>query len=833
MDNQSVSVSQANTSGQGESAEALSSLGHAAHREGKSERAIEFFSQAVLRDPQDATLRWNRAACYFAVGRYDEAARDYREASRLKPDSAAYQNDLGVVLARQGRPEEAAVCYREAIRVNPEFPDAHNNLGNALRIRGKSDEAIDCYREALRLRPNYPEAHNNLGIAYRSKGKLNEAVACYQEALRLRPAYPEAHHNLGIALGAQGRHDAAVACFRQAIRLKPDYSEALVSLGGALVDMNRPEEAASAYREAIRIRPQDARAHKCLGISLARQNKVEEAIPNYQEAIRLRPDYSDAHNDLGIAFARLNRFEDAVASYRKALDFRPNYAEAHNNLGNALRNLGKFDDAIASYGRALELKPNYADAYNNRGIAFAEVARFDEAVESYSRCIKLRPHHVDAHLNRALTWLRQGNFAQGWAEYEWRLRKRNVSSQPPTQPLWNGFPIAGLRILLIHEQGLGDSIHFIRYAPLLKERGATVYFECPPRLVKLLERMPGIDKLIPIGQERPEHDFHVPLLTLPGLLGTSLEAMPARTPYLEPDPELVAYWKRELAVYPEFKVGINWQGNPGYAGDFHRSMALRFFAPLAKVPGVRLFSIQKNDGLSQLDQLDDAFSVVNLGSRLDETSGPFMDTAAVMKNFDLFVTSDTAVAHLAGALGVPVWVALSKAPGWQWMYGREDSPWYPTMRLFRQEQLLNWPPVFDRIAQELTKLVPRSLRARSIGVKVSPGELFERIAKMEIELQRSSDEMSRRAYQADLALLVETRDRLFPKNEEIEAIAVELRDAISTVQTIEEALSGMESAADLGGNFITQVRSLAHARDRWKQLHAKIDLLLLNSDPEM
>jgi len=384
-------------------------------------------------------------------------------------------------------------------------------------------------------------------------------------------------------------------------------------------------------------------------------------------------------------------------------------------------------------------------------------------------------------------------------------------------------------MLLIHEQGLGDSIHFIRYAPLLKARGATVFFECPPRLAKLLERTPGIDKIIPIGQERPEHDVHVPLMTLPGLMGTSLESLPVNIPYIEPPSELVEHWRRELAVYPEFKVGINWQGNPGYAGDFHRSMALRFFAPLAKVPGIRLFSLQKNDGLSQLQQLGDAFSVVDLGTQLDEVNGPFMDTAAVMKNLDLFVTSDTAVAHLAGALGVPVWVVLSKAPGWQWMFGREDSPWYPTMRLFRQERLLDWPPVFERIAQELTKVIPPSLRARSIGVRVSPGELFERIARAEIDLELAPDEMSRRACQTDLAQLKEIRDRTFPSTSQLEALAGELRGAISTVQTAEETLRACEKAGDFGAAFVEQARALAGARERWGQLRREIDSLLLAS----
>jgi tetratricopeptide (TPR) repeat protein len=811
-----------------EAPDSLFAMGLAARREGQHERAVEMFGRAIEAAPGNAEYRWNYAAACFALKRFDEAVEAYGEASRLSPGSAAYRNDIGVVLARQGKHDEAAECYREAIRLNPAFPDAHNNLGNAIRVKGRLDEAVACYQEALRLRPAYPEAHNNLGIALRHKGKLAEAVASYQEALRLRPAYPEAHNNLGLALAAQGRHEAAAVCYQQAARLKPDYTEAILNLAGAWNDLNRHDDAVNAYRQAIRSRPNDARAHKNLGITLARQEKLDDAIASYREAIRLRPNFADAHNDLGIALARKQQFEDAAASYREALKHRPNYAEAHNNLGNALRNLGRFDEALAAYDRAVELKPNYADAFNNRGIAFAEQGRFDDAVASYARCLKLRPTHVDAHLNRSLTWLRQGNYALGWAEYEWRHRKRNAAPKTQVQPLWNGYPPSGQRILLVCEQGLGDTLQFIRYAPLLKERGATVIFECPSKLMKVLGTMHGIDQLYPQGQDPPEHDMYALLMTVPGLLGTAPDAIPAQVPYLEADPGLVAQWKRELAVYPEFKVGINWQGNRKYAGDFHRSMPLRHFAALARVPGVRLFSLQKYDGLEQLKALDGAFPVVDLGSRLDEATGPFMDTAAVLMNLDLFVTSDTAVAHLAGALGVPVWVPLSSAPGWQWMLAREDCPWYPTMRLFRQPRLGEWPAVFDRIAAELARLVPASARARSIGVRITPGELIERIAIREHEAGDTEDESARAAVLAELANLVATRETMLAQSPALTDLTAQVNATVRAIRTAEESVRTFESAGEFGPRFIVSARAAAAARAQLIELRREVDRLALD-----
>jgi Flp pilus assembly protein TadD len=661
-----------------------------------------------------------------AQGRHDDAISAFGQALHVEPDNPDLHNELGIALARRRRFDDAATSYRHALRLQPGHPDAHNNLGNALRNLGRLDEAVACFREALRLRPHYPEAYNNLGIALTRQGKFDEAFGSYRQALRLRPSYAEAHNNLGLAHAARGKHEPAVLCYQQALCLKADYLDAAANLGESLTHLGRHAEAVATFEQAVKARPADARLRKMLGIALARSERLDDAVASYREAIRLRPAYPEAYNDLAIALARQGRHAEAVECYRKAIEYRPRYAEAHNNMGNALRNLGHFDESLVCYRNALEIKPAYADAHNNRGIAFAELGRFDEAVASYTECIRLRPNHVDAHMNRALTWLRKGDFAQGWAEYEWRWRKRSLTSRPLHMPQWNGFPLKGRRLLVFPEQGNGDVIQFVRYARLLKEQGATVILECPERLVKLLARCPHIDHLVPQGQPLPDYDVYAPLLTLPGFLDTAPETVPAQVPYVYADPDLVERWRGELGAVRAFKVGINWQGNPKYAGDRHRSIPLARFEALARVPGVRLYSLQKNHGSEQLAELAGKFPVEDLGSRLDETTGPFLDTAAVLKNLDLFITSDTAVAHLAGALGVPVWVALSTTADWRWMTERDDNPWYPTMRLFRQSKHMDWAPVFERMSAELGHLVPRSARTPSILAEVAEGELIDR-----------------------------------------------------------------------------------------------------------
>ncbi len=800
-------------------------LGVILARSCRLDEAAACFEQALQGAPQLAGAARNLGTVRAVQGRTNEAIAAFERAVELRGDDADLHNELGILLVRRRRFPEAIARYQEALRLRPDFADAHNNLGNALRQAGKLDEAIPCYQEALRLRPHYPEAYNNLGIALKHKGKLDEAIWHYQEALRLKPDYAEAFHNLGLAHASRGQLDASMVCFQQAARLRPDYVEAHHHWGNALADRGRLAEAVERYRAAVRLRPDNPVVHKSLGAALAKMEKYDEAIAEFLEALRLRPAYPEACNDLGITYSRQGRFEEAAVAYRQAVQHRARYPEAHNNLGNALRNLGRFDESLPCYRRAIELNPKYADAHNNLGIAYAELGRFAEAVASYTECIRLRPNHVNAHMNRALTWLRMGEFDLGWAEYEWRWKKRSLSSRPLYTPQWNGFSLAGRRILLITEQGFGDTFQFIRYAPLLKEQGATVMLECPEKLMKVLGRCPGIDRMIAVGSPRPEHDVHIPLLTVAGLINTTLEKLPATVPYVHPDPGLLASWRDELAQIDGFKVGINWQGNPKYAGDFHRSIPLAHFEPLARVPGVRLISLQQNFGIEQLEQLDGRFPVIELGSRLDRTTGSFMDTAAVMKNLDLFITSDTAVAHLAGALGIPVWLMLSSTPDWRWSSTREDCPWYPTMRLFRQAEHRQWGPVFQRVAAELARIVPPDRLSPRAGlpVEVAPGELLDKFTILQIKSERIDDPDKLRHVRRELAILSEARGRSDYAWAEVADLEAELKAVNEALWTIEDEIRDCERAGDFGAKFIELARSVYKTNDRRAAIKRRIN----------
>jgi tetratricopeptide (TPR) repeat protein len=613
--------------------------------------------------PADLTALVALAQREHHAGRLDEAATAYRKILAIRPDVAEVRNDLGIILAQAGKLDLAAAQFDKAIALKPDLPEAHFNLGNVLKDRGRLSEAAARFEQALALRPNYAEAHNNLGIVSRDQGKLDQAKAHYEHAIALRPDYAEAHNNLGNILWKQDKLDEAAARFEYAIALRPGYAE----------------------------------AHNNLGNVLLQQDKLEQAVARFEHAIALWPDYTEAHSNLGSALWKQGKLDEAVTRFEQALALRPDYVEAHNNLGNVFAQQDKLDQAVARFQHAIALRPDFADAHCNLAKVLLTQYQVDQATARYEQALALRPDYADAQHGLAACYLLEGNYERGWPAYEGRLRMPGIFS-PPSIPRWTGQPLAGRRILLLTEQGLGDTIQFVRYARLLKERGARVVLAAQPALGGLLASHPDVDELVLLGSavEVPRCDYYLPLLSAPCELRTDASTIPCQVPYLWADPKLTDQWRQELAAVDGFKIGIIWQGSRTYSVDRWRSIPLARFAPLAALPGVRLISLQKGFGSEQVATVD--FPVLDLSSRLDETAGPFMDTAAVIRNLDLVVAPNTGIAHLAGALGAPVWVALHFAPDWRWLRDRDDSPWYPTLRLFRQKALGQWPEVFERIA---------------------------------------------------------------------------------------------------------------------------------------
>jgi hypothetical protein len=472
-----------------------------------------------------------------------------------------------------------------------------------------------------------------------------------------------------------------------------------------LAGQKHPQERIGILRRALELYPDCAEAHCSLGNLLYGQGKHADAVRSFWTALQCRPDYADAWNNLGGTLISLGRIPEATVVLRQAVRYSPISAEVCNNLGQALAEQGRFREATAYLEKALRLKPRYADAHVNLANVYSDLGRHAEAMAALELALFFEPGSAVAHCCRALGWLQTADFEKGWQEWEWRWQLNKGPSRSLPKPRWDGSDLAGRTILLHREQGIGDLVQFVRYAMLVKQRGGKVIVECPSQLIRLCSSCLGVDSVIAAGSTLPDFDVQAPLMSLPGILGRNLATVPATVPYLLAEDDLIQKWRLLMKDAEGFKIGIAWQGNPRYRKDRHRSIPLARFAPLARVDGVRLISLQKGPGVEQLGTLSKLFPVTDFGGELDTKSGAFMDTAAIMKNVDLVVTSDTSIAHLAGALGVRVWVALSKVADWRWLLDREDSPWYPTMRLFRQTKLGDWDTVFQRIACEVKKLI--------------------------------------------------------------------------------------------------------------------------------
>jgi len=542
-----------------------------------------------------------------------------------------------------------------------------------------------------------------LGLQHHRRGALDEAGQLYRQVLQAEPQHPEALCYLGVVAYQVGRPDLALENISRSITLKPGVAAFHRYLGLAYEALGRTQDAVASYEQALRCDPEDADAHNNLGVALQRLGRPAEATACFERAVRCNPDSAEACSNLGAAYQHQGRLAEAIASFHHAARCKPDFAPVYVNLGMAYLTEGMLDEAVAFNRQAVLLKPDYAEAYYNLGVAFQRLHRLDDALANFQQALRLNSDFAMAHLGRAHTLLLAGDFAQGWPEHEWRARcpPFGTPSLRGPQPAWDGSALGGRILLLRAEQGIGDTLQFIRYASVIKlQRGqGRIIVEAQAPVLPLLRTCPGVDQTIAQGDSPPPFDVQALLLSLPGLLGTSLANVPADVPYLAADPALVAHWRSELSHVQGFKVGIVWQGSSMHLQDRRRSISLPEFAPLATVEGVHLFSLQVGPGHEQLAALAGRFPVTDLGVRFDSTS--FADAAAVVMTLDLVVTVDTALAHLAGALGVPVWVVLPFSPDWRWLLGREDSPWYPSMRLFRQAHPGDWAEVFLRIREAL------------------------------------------------------------------------------------------------------------------------------------
>jgi Tfp pilus assembly protein PilF len=461
-------------------------------------------------------------------------------------------------------------------------------------------------------------------------------------------------------------------------------------------DLERAEECC---RKVLRVEPSAAEAWYLLGAVKQLGNQCAESVGEYLRALSLDPRHVGARTNLGLALLALGKVAPAKVHLREAIRLDPAFAQAYNNLGTAHQTEGELEQAAACFRRVLELRPGSLEAIDNLGGTLHAMGELEQAVECYETALAIDPDRSESNFYRGLTWLTMGELKRGWEGYQRRFDCKGYPILEFRQPLWDGTPLDGRGILLYADQGLGDSIQFVRYSSLIHEKGGHAVVVCQKSLERILMSCPHVEAAVTEGAVVPDLDVYLPISSLPAIFETSLATIPNDVPYLFADPRLVKSWGAELGSYQGFKIGVCWQGNPAHAKDRDRSFPLARLEPVAQVKGVRLFSLQTGRGAEQLGEVGGRFAITDLGGRL----GDLMDTAAVMKNLDLMITPDTALAHLAGALGVPAWVALPFAPDWRWLLEREYSPWYPSIRLFRQQRWGDWDGVFQCMAGELKK----------------------------------------------------------------------------------------------------------------------------------
>jgi tetratricopeptide (TPR) repeat protein len=673
-------------------------------------------------------------------GRLLEAIESYRRLLASEPRNSDALHLLGVAMAKMGRPEEALEAIASAARLQPDNPSIHANLGNALSGLGRHDEAVACFDRALALSPDFAVALHARGLAQLRLGQLEAAVLSLDQALRLAPANAsmhsdlavalerldrkeearrhleratflnpksvEAQHNLALLQAAQGALQEALASLDRALALQPRHAPIHANRGNVLADLGRTQEAIASYDQALALQPRNVLALTSRGRLLLRE-KPAQALANFDAVLALEREDFAANFYRGVALTLLERDAEALMSFERALSLNPSSAEVLNNKGVTLSRLNRSAEGLECFRAALASEPENMQALTNGANTLTTLKRFAEAQQWFDRALALKPHDPELGWGKGRLLLSLGQFKQGWPLYEQRLHLTHLR---PLQrhldlPRWVADePITGKTLLVHAEQGLGDTLQFCRYIPLLEARGAKVIFEVQPALQKLLRTLAMQGEILAFDEPLPPFDLSTPLLSLPLLLGTELASIPAAVPYLRSDKARVAAWRARLGELPGLKVGIAWQGNVetekqgGFAG---RSFELTAAAPLAHLSGVTLVSLQKGPGSEQRAQVDFGDQVLQLTDPWEVGAEEVLDTAALMTALDLIVTSDTATAHLAGALGLPVWVVLAASADWRWLTDRDDSPWYPTMRLFRQTDAGVWPEVFERVAREL------------------------------------------------------------------------------------------------------------------------------------
>jgi len=698
-------------------AAAHTNLAYALHGQGRSREAAKALQQALKLEDAQADAHYLGAMLATETGAHDEAERHYRRALDINPAMEAASLELCVLLAGQGRFDDAIAIVKRGVAHHPGNSQLHFYLGNLQHELGQHDAAIASFRLAQSLDPESAALLNNLGLALI---RLNapecaaETLAVHEQLVQLWPDSAEVHNNLGLSRQRCSDHAGACGDFEHALKLAPDMLQARVNLANALFKTGKTEDALTQCRQALAMDASFVNAHLQLGLMLQQLKQWDEAEACYRKALAVDANHIEALNNLAVLLQGRERFADSISLLENALRIAPQSAWAHYNMATSINALARrtsviaeklslFEQACKYFEQAIAIDPHNIGSLIGIAAIKMDLMQVEDTLPLYERIFSIEPANPMARCNHGIALLTLGRFADGWRDFEYRWEMgQDLIHLESAQPHWQaGIDLAGKILLLYAEQGLGDTMQFVRYASMLTQRGATVWLKVQPPLKLLLASCPGVSRVFSIGDDIPPFDFLCPMLSVPGIVGTDLESIPADTPYLKATPARIAHWRDRLGQHKAFRVGLVWAGEPRKDQpevaliDRMRSLHFNQLRPLLEVPGIEFHSVQV--GHDAAAQLTDAPQVINHAADLFD----FQETAALVEQLDLVICADTSTAHLAGAIGKSVWLLNRYNTCWRWLRDRQDSPWYPGMRLFRQPALGDWDSVISSVKAAL------------------------------------------------------------------------------------------------------------------------------------
>jgi tetratricopeptide (TPR) repeat protein len=613
---------------------------------------------------------------------------------------------LAIVCSELNKFELAEKFFKTSLSIDASFPPLYQNYGLFLSKTKRFDKAIEQFNVALHLSPNFAPVYNDRGNALKNLQKLDDAITDYNRSINLAPGVFGFYINRGDAFLKNKQLSAALSDFERAIKLNPSFGDAYSGRGDVFTELKRYDEAFAAYDKALSLKPDLENAWCGRGNVFWNLKRYDEAFAAYDKALSLKPDLENAWCGRGNVFTVLNRYDEALAAYDKALSLKPDLENAWRGRGEVFTELKRYDEAFAAYDKALSIKPDSAAVYTSRAYTLHILTRNNEALNSLDRAIELDPTEAQAHYNRGLVLLTLGDYAEAWEEYEWRKKlPRPHGNRTFAQPALSSLEsIEGGTVFLYGEQGLGDHIHFCRYAKLVSDNGAKVVLEAPKPLFHLFKSLDGRLELIEVGQSVPPFDYHCSLMSLPRVFRTTLENVPDKVPYLFAEPNKITAWASKLGTKSKLRIGLVWSGGfrPNqpevWPINQRRNMPLAQFCPLRDLDA-DFYSLQKGEpAVSELKELLrsgwNGPAIIDWTDKLND----FSDTAALMENLDLIISVDTSTAHLAGAMAKPVWLLNRFDIEWRWL---PNSPWYPTLKLYRQKEADNWDDVIENVKTDL------------------------------------------------------------------------------------------------------------------------------------